>query len=124
MEQWGDGVTALLLQFDFISAVWIEWLPRTILAHLTPIALIILGYFMETYYVSRPAVFANALAVNVYVRDVASPDQLLIIYANLGLVMAAIGMYTYAAEESLSKSYYGLAQLYGSPVAALAILIF
>ncbi|WP_262181532.1 hypothetical protein [Haloarcula laminariae] len=115
---------AASLQLEFVSAVWIEWLPHRILSHLTPLALIVLGYFVEKHYVSRPAVFANALAINVYIRDVANPHQLLILYANLGVVMAGIGMYTYAAEESLSSRYYILAQLYGSPVVALVILLF
>ncbi|WP_372478935.1 hypothetical protein ACAH01_08830 [Halomicrobium sp. HM KBTZ05] len=114
----------VLLQLEFVFSVWIEELPDIVLQHLTPLALVTLGYFVEKHYVSRTAVFANALAINVHVRDVVSPHQLVVLYANLGLIMAAVGMYTYIEKNSLGSDYYLLAQGYGSPVVACVILLF
>ena len=112
-----------LLQLAWLTETWIEWLPDIVLLHLTPLSLIVLGYLVEKQYVSRPAVFANAVAVNAHVYEVAQPHVMLEVYANFGLVMAALAIYSYESGTSLRKEYYGLAQLYSSWAVAGAIFV-
>jgi len=113
----------VLLQLELVFTIWIERLPDIVLQHLTPLALVTLGHFVEKHYVGRPAVFANALAINVHVRDVVSPHQLVVLYANLGLIMAAVGMYTYIEKNPLGGDYYLLAKGYSSYIVAMVILV-
>jgi len=116
-------VSTALLQLSWLTETWVTWLPDIVLRHLTPLSLIVLGYLVEKQYVSRPAIFANAVAVNAHVYEAVRPHTMLEVYANLGLVMAALAIYSYESGSSLREEYYGLAQLYSSWAVAGVVFV-
>jgi len=103
--------------------MWIEFLPQVIIENLEVIALITLGLLVEKKYISRPAIWANVAAINVHLYQYPVVEGLLVWYANIGIIVAFLALFTYATEESLPSWYYTLAWAYSSiPVAALVYL--
>jgi hypothetical protein len=104
--------------------MWAEALPPFIVENIATFGLLVVGFLVEKQYVSRPATFANALALNSHTyQQPASPDWL-IWYANIGLAIGAIAILSYEAEESLPDSFYQFTMLlYSSIPVALAIFV-
>lgn len=104
--------------------MWINALPPFIVDQLSVFGLIIIGFLVEKQYVSRPAIFANTLAINVHVSQQSFPPNWLVWYANIGLLVGGFAITAYASDESLSGDFYTLAMvLYSSlPVAAVIYL--
>lgn len=102
----------------------IELLPGWVLQSLPAIGLLVVGYVVESHYVSRVTCFTNALAVNVYVLGLTDPTWLLTLYTDVGLVVGIVGMVAYAERKSLGDWYYLTAFfLYASgPVGAIILL--
>ena len=103
--------------------MWIELLPPVLAENLEVIALLLLGLLVEKRYISRPAIWANVAAINVHLYEYPAVDGWLVWYANIGIVVALLALFTYATDESLPSWYYTLAWVYSSiPVAALVYL--
>jgi len=103
--------------------MWIEALPRPFVVNMGVFGLIITGFLVEKHYVSRPAIFANGIALNVHVYGLALPPDWLVLYANIGIAMSAIAMISYATEASLPEGYYDLVWLsYSSIIVGVVIL--
>lgn len=101
----------------------IEHFPPIIAENLDVIALLILGFLVEKRFVSRPAIWANVAAINVHLYGYHSVDQWLAWYADFGLVVAVLAVFTYASGDSLPNWFYTLAWAYSSiPVAVLVYL--
>ena len=102
--------------------MWIDALPFA--QHLDVFGLIIVGFLVEKHYISRPAVFANVIAVNLHFMENPTSQDLFIWYSNIGIIFGAIAIYSYANKTTLSGSYYTVAMyLYSSITVAFVILI-
>ncbi|GGN08322.1 hypothetical protein [Halarchaeum nitratireducens] len=103
--------------------MWIDVLPAVVIENLDVIALILLGLLVEKQYISRPAIWANVAAINIHLYDYSFVSNWLTWYANIGLLVAGLALYTYGFDESLPGWYYTLSWAYSSiPVAAIAYL--
>ncbi len=103
--------------------MWIELLPSVVIDNLEVIALITLGLLVEKKYISRPAIWANVAAINVHLFEYPNVEGWLVWYANIGIIVAGLALFTYGFDESLPSWYYKLAWAYSSiPVAVLVYL--
>ena len=101
----------------------LDLLPPLLIQNLSVFGLIVVGFLVEKQYVSRPSIFANAIAINVHVNQKGLPPEWLVWYANFALIAGIISICSYAIDESLPSEFYGLALLtYSSlPVAGVVI---
>lgn len=103
--------------------MWVEHLPPAVIENLDVIALLLLGLLVEKRYISRPAVWANVAAINIHLYEYPFVAEWLQWYANIGLIVAVLALFTYEFDKSLPGWYYTLAMVYSSiPVAAIAYL--
>ncbi|MFC7115851.1 hypothetical protein ACFQH2_14070 [Natronoarchaeum sp. GCM10025703] len=86
----------------------IESLPEFLIVHLGVFGLIITGFLVEKHYVSRPAMFANGIALNVHVYEFPMPPEWLILYADVGIAVSVIAILSYAMEVRLPEGYYNV----------------
>lgn len=92
--------------------------------HLSVIGLILVGWFVEKNYVSRPAIFANSIAVNVYVHRVAFAPNWLTVYANLAVAFGFVAFGAYITDSTLDSRYYDWAKLlYSSLTVGIVIAV-
>ncbi len=103
--------------------MWLEFLPDFIASNASTFGLLIIGYLVEKKYVSRPATFANVLALNTHAYQQQFPAEWLIWYANIGLLIGVVAISSYAVEEPLPGSFYDISYwIYSSlPVAGVII---
>ena len=108
-------------------------LPQLILNNGETFALILVGYLVESHYVSRTSTFANSIALYYYfVRNAAPIHRFLDIYVLFGLVLGLIGIVSYAwdklnryklfVRKGLPGYYYTLCKPYFSVLVGLLIL--
>ncbi|WP_049893921.1 hypothetical protein [Salinarchaeum sp. Harcht-Bsk1] len=102
----------------------LDHLPPLLVQNLSVFGLIVVGFLVEKRYVSRPSIFANAIAINVHVNQKTLPPEWLVWYANIAFIAGMIAICFYAVDESLPSEFYGLALLtYSSlPVAGVVII--
>jgi len=101
----------------------VESLPDFYVVNMGVFGLIITGFLVEKHYVSRPAMFANGIALNVHVYQLPMPPELLLTYADIGIIVSAIGIFSYATEYTLPEGYYTIVwHTYSSVVVAGVIL--
>jgi len=94
-----------------------------VIENLDVISLILLGLLVEKQYISRAAIWANVAAINIHLFEYPFVSEWLTWYANIGIFVAGLALYTYGFDESLPERYYTLAWAYSSiPVAAIAYL--
>lgn len=104
--------------------MWLEYLPPFLAENLGVLSLILLGLLVEKQYISRPAIWANVAAINVHLYNQPLVGEFLVWYANIGLIVAVLGLYTYEFGESLPGWYYTMGWGYSSlPAAALVFLV-
>lgn len=104
--------------------MWLEALPSFLAENIAIFGLLIIGFLVEKRYVSRPATFANVLALNAHTYLRPFPPNWLVWYANLGLIVGAIAILSYAAEESLSEDFYTLTLLLYSSIPVGGVILF
>ena len=104
--------------------MWIDALPPFIVDQLSVFGLIIIGFLVEKQYVSRPAIFANSLAINVHVSQQSFPPDWLVWYANIGLLIGGFAILAYTSDESLSGGFYTVAMLLYSSLPVAAVILF
>lgn len=131
----------LLLQFfdniyriinSILGFPWISIVPNKYIPYLAPISLIIAGSLVDRHYTGRVQIFTNSIALNVLfyssVYNYAYYGSLFLSfftwYANIGLIMGMIALYSYAIKGSNSKIYYTIAWAYSSLVVGILIIIF
>jgi len=106
------------------SALWISaLLPALIIMKLGPLGLIFIGYLVEKKFVGRVTAFSNAMAINLHLFTTNYPDQMLISYANIGLLVGVVAIITYALRIRMPKWFYDLTRLYHSFLVGIIILI-
>lgn len=73
---------------------------------LTISTLLIVGFFIENYYVSRLTVFSNGVALVTFINSAQRLDWFLIVYGAIGLVAGIIGLVYYLRQIELPVEYY------------------
>jgi len=86
----------------------VDSLPEFFIINLGVFGLIVTGYLVEKYYVSRPAIFANGIALNVHVYELILPPDWLLLYADVGLVVSWISILSYWLDFRLPQGYYNV----------------
>jgi len=122
--------------YNFINSImgfpWISFIPSYYIKYIAPASLILVGYLVEHNYVGRIPIFTNTIALNVFF-DSFQPNfsyfgsLLLHIfewYANIGIIMGAIAVMSYAFNGKQSKIYYTIAWAYSSVVVGGLMVIF
>jgi len=99
-------------------------IPNDFLNIFPALSLLITGYLIERNFVGRIATFCNALAINLFIISLPNPNEYLVWYANLGVIMGLVGLVAYQSKTSLSKIYYTLSWAYSSVVVGLLMLLF
>jgi len=102
----------------------VESLPEFYIANMGVFGLIITGFLVEKHYVSRSAMFANGIALNVHVYQFPMPPDWLLTYANLGLIVSLIGILSYATDVSLPEGYYSIIWYTYSSMAVGGVILF
>ena len=88
--------------------MWLEYFPQFVIENLSVFGLIVVGLLVEKRFVSRPSIFANAIAINVYVNKQAFPPEWLILYANIALIAGIVAISAYASNTSLGGYFYDI----------------
>lgn len=102
----------------------VESLPRFFIVNLGVFGLIITGFLVEKHYVSRPAMFANGIALNVHVYEFLMPPEWLLLYADIGIVVSGIAIVSYATESTLPEGYYDtIGRAYSSITVGMIIIL-
>lgn len=83
-------------------------LPATLVSAITILAFLIIGFFVENYYVSRLTVFSNSIALIAFLNTANRLDWILILYATLGAFAGLLGFIWYVRKEELPIEYYEL----------------
>lgn len=101
-----------------------ENLPPGLALALPQLGLIFVGILIERHYVSRVTAFTNSMALVAHVGSRPDVGFWFGVYADVGLIMGAIGLFAYLTETSLRTEYYlGSLFLYsGLPVGAVILL--
>jgi hypothetical protein len=106
------------------STLWISLLlPPFIIMKLGLLSLMLIGYLVERKFVGRVAAFSNAMAINLHLFTTNYPDQMLILYANIGLLIGVAAIITYALRIHMPWWFYKLTWLYHSALVGIIILI-
>lgn len=105
-----------------VSELWISILPAVLIQKLGPLSLVAVGYLVEKNFVGRIATFSNALAINLHIFTINNPHQLLVWYANIGIIMGVLALVSYGIQQSLSRYFYFISWAYSSIVVGLIIL--
>lgn len=80
----------------------IDILPQWVILNLNIYGLILIGYLVERKFVSRPALFANAIALNSFFIDkryLLTSYPILEFYVDLGLIWGVIAILKYAQYQ-------------------------
>jgi hypothetical protein len=85
--------------------------------------LVAIGYLVEKNFVGRIATFSNALAINLHVFTITTPHQILVWYANIGIIIGVLAFISYGIQQSLSRYFYFISWAYSSIVVGLIILV-
>ncbi|RLF85065.1 hypothetical protein DRN48_03985 [Thermococci archaeon] len=86
-------------------------------------AMIIVGFLVEKHFISRPSLFANVIALNIYLIAQRISSPFLCLYANVGLVLGFIAILAYWSDTSLSGFFYTVAFMYNSVFVGGIILL-
>lgn len=108
--------TSYSCKYPYDSDRWLNFLPYWLVANLDVFGLIVIGFLVEKHYVSRPAIFANSIAINLHAWKMGNPPGWLTWYANRGVIIGVIAIFTYAAKEQPGSRYYTIAYFYSSMV--------
>lgn len=103
----------------------ILFLPERLWYLIGPFSLIAVGHIVEKHFVGRITMFTNAVALNVFIisiMNVIPLPNLLILYANIGLVLGIIGLFTYERAQSMPALYYTVTMMYNSAIIGLIML--
>ena len=106
-------------------------LPEVILLNLGAFSLILVGYLVEEHYVSRPSIFANAMAVNLFFSQFLAGQALstgltvaLTLYMNIGLLIGVVSIISYWTKLSLWEEFYDIfGFVYGSFTVGALIVV-
>jgi len=102
----------------------VELLPNIIASNLSIITLLIVGFFVEEHYVGRITVLSNSVALNLYVARLTQPGALVTLFADVGILLGALGFLTYLTGDNMSALYYLVTYfLYSSATVGLVILL-
>lgn len=105
-----------------MESLWIKLLPEAWVNSMPGLSLLLVGYFAEKNFVGRIATFCNTLAINLHLMLIQHPPEILVWYANIGLVMGIVGIVAYQSQNSLSQYYYKASWAYCSIIVGLIIL--
>jgi|ACXJ01.1.fsa_nt_gi hypothetical protein len=126
----GGSINSFFSPYNFL---WFNLIPKQLVPFIAPIALIAVGLLIEKHYISRSTVFANSIAINIFIYYwtgsgffFENSNNLLVVvltwYANIGLIMAVIAYFSYAAHKKNGKLFNSIAWAYSSLVIALAMI--
>lgn len=101
----------------------VELLPEFFIVNLGIFGLIITGFLVEKHYVSRPAMFANGIALNIHVYEFLMPPEWLLLYADVGIVVSGIAIFSYATETKLPEGYYNIIWYTYSSIAVGVVIL-
>ncbi len=101
--------------------IFLSFLTPQLLYKLGPLSMIVVGFLVEKEFISRPTLFANTIALNVYLALVGTNLWYLAWYSNIGLILGVIAIISYAQKESLSSMFYGIGYIYNSAIVGLII---
>lgn len=99
-------------------------IPNFISTYLAVLTMLLLGLGVEDYYVSRPAVLANTVALLVHVEEYTVIGLVPFVYTVFGLIFGIGGFVAYIFDRPLPESYYEISYfLYSSAPVALFIIL-
>lgn len=122
--------------YSFINSIlgfpWISVIPHECLIFVAPVSLIIAGYLTNHHYIGRIQIFTNTIALNIFFYSAKINLSffstiflsLLEWYANIGLIMGIIAVWSYATHGKRSKTYYRIAWAYNSILVGLIMVVF
>jgi hypothetical protein len=111
------------LLMSMISDLWIRVLPAILIQKLGPLGFIVIGYLVEKKFVGRIPTFSNALAINLHVYTINNPPQILVWYANIGIIIGVLALISYGVRQPLSRFFYFISWAYSSIIVGFIILI-
>ena len=104
-----------LLWFSAIPSVWLE--------RIGPLSMLLIGFLVEKKFLSRPATFANVIALNTYLATRSIENFWLVLYADIGLIVGVIAIISYGVKKSLPEIFYAINWVYCSAIVAIIILV-
>ncbi|WMW25850.1 hypothetical protein RE474_03795 [Methanolobus sediminis] len=99
-----------------------SFLPNQALDILPSISLIFVGVIVETHYVSRIAIFANAVALTSFYYTFTALPLWLVLYVNALTVAGILSILSYMSKKSLPTEFYQISGLFSSVISGLVLL--
>ena len=106
-----------------MSWLWFSAIPSLWLDKIGPLSMLLIGFLVEKEFVSRPATFANVIALNTYFAIRNIENFWLVLYADIGLIVGIIAIISYGVKESLPEIFYAINWAYCSAIVAIIILV-
>lgn len=94
------------MAFQILPPAPSQPLPPGAITAVTVFALLIVGFLVESYYVSRLTIFSNSIALITFLNTGSRLDWILILYGVLGVGAGLVGLTFYLGQEELPIEYY------------------
>jgi hypothetical protein len=114
----------MMALIDSIFFLWFDIIPDFVINLSVPISLILIGFIVEKNFVSRPALFSNAIALNMYLINKTSLASHTTIYADISLLVGLIAILSRTFEFSLPSKFYTFCWFYSSITVGAYILFY
>lgn len=98
-------------------------LPLMLAAFLLQVGILLFGMALDESYVNRVTVATGAIAVQVHIIAADSTGPLVGMYADIGLVIGAYGIYAYVVDAYVGRIFRILAFFVYSPLTVLLVIL-
>lgn len=125
----GEGISwfITLLKTEY----FITFLPKVVWLNFGAISLVVVGLMVEKNYTSRPSLFANTMALNLFFSQLPLEGTInpmlstaLTVYLNIGVGVGVLSILSYFFKKKLPTAFYTIfGILYGSVTAGGLILL-
>ena len=103
--------------------IWLgHFLSKNFINILPAVSLIIVGLIVEKNYVSRIAIFSNAVALSSYFAFIPNLSFGLILYINILTIAGILAIFSYLVHFSLPKEFYFFAGAFCSAISGMILL--
>ena len=98
-------------------------LPLMLAAFLLQVGILIFGMALDESYVNRATVATGAIAVQVHIIAADSTGLLVGLYADIGLLIGAYGIYTYVVDAYVGRIFRIFAFFVYSPLTVMLVIL-
>lgn len=102
----------ILLEY-IVPNTWFDILPA--------LTLIGIGIIIEKYYVSRIAIFSNAIALSSFYVGFSDLPLWLTLYINVLIIVGVICLISYLTKDSMPKEFYKISGLFSSFISGIVL---